>query len=123
MEVRNYETMFVLTPVLSDEQLQKTIGKIGDFLREKKAEIIHEDRIGLKKLAYPIQHKSTGVYCLFEFRATSDVVAALETEYRREEKIIRFLTLALERHGVEYNEKKRNGIWDKKEKIKKTEAA
>jgi small subunit ribosomal protein S6 len=113
----------VLTPVLSEEQLQETIDKFRRFLQEKKAEIVHEDKIGLKKLAYPIQRKSTGVYHLFEFKATSDVISALETEYRREEKVIRFLTLALEKHGVEYNDKKRSGVWDTKKEIKKKAAA
>ncbi|HAN49562.1 MAG TPA: 30S ribosomal protein S6 [Amoebophilaceae bacterium] len=123
MELRNYETMFVLTPVLSEEQLQETIDKFRGFLQGKKADILHEDKIGLKKLAYPIQRKSTGVYHRFEFKAPPDVISALETEYRREEKIIRFLTFALEKHGVEYNEKKRSGVWDKKNEPKKKEAA
>jgi small subunit ribosomal protein S6 len=123
MELRNYETVFVITPVLSEEQLQETIGKFRSFLQENKAEIVHEDKIGLKKLAYPIQRKSTGVYHLFEFRATPDVIGRLETEYRREEKVIRFLTFALEKYGVEYNDKKRSGVWDTKKEIKKKVAA
>ena len=114
MELRNYETVFVLTPVLSEEQLQEVINKFRSFLEEKKAEIVHEDKIGLKKLSYPIQHKHTGVYHLFEFRATPDVINALEIEYRREERINRILTFCLDKHGVEYNMKKRSGVWDKK---------
>ncbi|MHA7877536.1 MAG: 30S ribosomal protein S6 [Bacteroidota bacterium] len=123
MKLRNYETMFVLTPVLSDEQLQEVINKIRNFLQENKAEIVHEDKIGLKKLAYPIQHKSTGFYHLFEFKATPEMIIALETEYRREEAIIRFMTLTLDKHGVEYNDKKRRGVWDRKTEAKKKEAA
>ena len=123
MELKNYETVFVLTPVLSEEQIQETINKFRSFLQNKETEIIHEDKIGLRKLAYPIQHKSTGVYHLFEFRATPAVISTLETEYRREERIMRFLTLSLEKHGVEYNEKKRSGVWDKKSEPKKEVAA
>lgn len=123
MELRNYETVFVLTPVLSEEQLQETVDKFRSFLQERKAEIVHENKIGLKKLAYPIQRKSTGVYHLFEFKATPDVIGALEIEYRREEKIIRFLTFALEKHGVAYNDKKRSGVWDKKIEPKKEAVA
>lgn len=123
MELRNYETVFVLTPVLSVEQLQETVDKFRSFLREKKAEIIHEGEMGLRKLAYPIQHKSTGFYHLFEFKSTPDIVGMLETEYRREEKVIRFLTFALEKHGVEYNEKKRKGVWDKAIESKKEAVA
>jgi small subunit ribosomal protein S6 len=123
VELRNYETVFVLTPVLSEVQLQETIDKFRSFLQERKAEIVHENKIGLKKLAYPIRRKSTGVYHLFEFKATPDVIGALEIEYRREEKIIRFLTFALEKHGVVYNDKKRSGVWDKKNEPKKEAAA
>ena len=123
MKLKSYETMFVLTPVLSEEQLQETIDKFRSFLQEKKAEIIHEGKIGLRKLAYPIQHKSTGFYHLFEFKAAPDIIGMLETEYRREEKVIRFLTFALEKHGVEYNDKKRRGVWDKKTEPKKEAVA
>jgi small subunit ribosomal protein S6 len=123
MKLKSYETMFVLTPVLSEEQLQETIDKFRSFLKEKKAEIIHEGKIGLKKLAYPIQNKSTGFYHLFEFKAAPDLVGMLETEYRREEKVIRFLTFALEKHGIEYNDKKRRGVWDKETGPKKEAVA
>jgi small subunit ribosomal protein S6 len=123
VELRSYETVFVLTPVLSEVQLQETVDKFRSFLQERKAEIIHENKIGLKKLAYPIQRKSTGVYHLFEFKAAPDVIGALEIEYRREEKIIRFLTFALERHGLAYNDKKRSGVWDKKNEPKKEAVA
>lgn len=114
MEPRNYETVFILTPVLSKEQQQDLISKVKLFLQERKAEIVHEDKMGLRKLAYPIQRKSTGVYHMFEFKATPDVISALETEYRREERIIRFLTSCLDKHGVSYNTKKRSGVWDNK---------
>mmetsp|Transcript_9666 Transcript_9666/g.22205 ORF Transcript_9666/g.22205 Transcript_9666/m.22205 type:complete len:124 (-) Transcript_9666:3228-3599(-) len=123
MKTKNYETVLILTPVLSEQQLQETIGKVRSFLEENKVEIIHEDKIGLQKLAYPIQHKSTGVYHLFEFRAKPEVIQVLEVYYRREERIIRFLTLALDRHGVVYNDKKRSGFWDNKAELKKKVAA
>ncbi|XWN34610.1 MAG: 30S ribosomal protein S6 [Roseivirga sp.] len=121
MELKNYETILILTPVLSEEQLEEATHKFRSFLQEKKVTIVHEDKIGLKKLAYPIQHKSTGFYHLFEFKAAPDVISALETEYRRDERIIRFSTFALDKHGVEYNEKKRNGVPTEEKKLKKEE--
>jgi small subunit ribosomal protein S6 len=123
MELRNYETVFVTTPVLSEEQLQEVISKFRSFLEEREVEIVHEDRMGLKKLSYSIQRKHTGIYHLFEFRAIPSVISALETEYKREERIIRFLTLSLDKHGVEYNDKKRSGVWSTKKEIKKEVAA
>lgn len=123
MSLRNYETTFVLTPVLSAEQAQTVIDKFRHLLQEKKADIVHEDKIGLKKLAYPIQNKSMGVYHLFEFTATPAIVMALETAYRREETILRFLTITLDKHGVAYNTQKRSGGWEKHSGTKKKTAA
>jgi len=107
MNKRNYETLFVLTPVLSDEQIQETTGKVVNFLKNNKSEIVYESGSELKKLSYPIDGKLSGVYNVIEFRASPDVVKLLEIEYKREEKIIRFLTIVLDKHGIAYNEKKR----------------
>lgn len=123
MELRNYETTFILTPVLSSEQQKEVIGKFRSYLQEKKAEIIHEDKIGLKRLAYPIQHKTTGVYHVFEFKATPNVISGLETEYRRDERVIRSLTFVLDKHAVDYNTQKRNSATAKKSEPKKEVAA
>jgi len=123
MELRNYETTFILTPVLSAEQVKETIDKFRNYLQEKKAEIVHEDKMGLKKLAYPIQHKNTGVYHLFEFKATPDIISGLETAYKRDERVIRFLTFALDKHAVEYNVQKRSDAKAKKTETKKEVAA
>ncbi len=118
MDLRNYETVFILTPVLNKEQTEEAITKFRDFLLEKKAEIVHIDPIGLKKLAYPIQHKLTGIYHLIEFKATPDVITALETAYKRDERVIRFLTFALDKHAVDYNDRKRKGTLSPKHETK-----
>jgi small subunit ribosomal protein S6 len=109
MPLKNYETVFILTPVLANEVAQGIITKFRNFLLEKGGEIIHEEAIGLKKLAYPIQQKNTGIYHLIEFKADPQIIASLETAYKREEYIMRFLTFALDKHAVEYNDKKRKG--------------
>jgi len=117
MKLKNYETVFVLTPVLTSEQTEGTITKFRNFLLEKEAELVHEEAIGLKKLAYPIQHKNTGIYHLIEFKAKPEVIATLEIAYKRDENIIRFLTFALDKDGTEYNEQKRNGTLQLKKHI------
>lgn len=104
---RNYETVFILTPVLSDVQMKETVEKFRNFLTEQGANIIHEDHWGLKKLAYPIQHKSTGFYHLIEFEAEGTIIEKLEIQFRRDERIIRFLTMKMDKYAVEYSEKKR----------------
>jgi small subunit ribosomal protein S6 len=102
-----YETVFIMTPVLSEEQMKETVAKYQKFLKDKGAEIVFEDNWGLRKLAYPIQKKSTGFYYLIEFKAEGDFVADLELNYKRDERIIRHLTVKLDKHAIAYNEKKR----------------
>jgi small subunit ribosomal protein S6 len=109
MNLKNYETVFVLTPVLNKEQITATIAKFREILLEKNAEIVYEEDMGIKKLAYPIQHKNTGIYYLIEFKATPDTISILETGYKRDENVMRFLTFSLDKHGVLYNEQKRKG--------------
>jgi small subunit ribosomal protein S6 len=105
--MNRYETVFIITPVLSDVQMKETVDKFRSFLSEQGAEIVHEEHWGLKKLAYPIQHKSTGFYHLIEFAAEGTVIEKLEIQFRRDEKIIRFLTMKMDKYAVEYSEKKR----------------
>ncbi len=118
MELRNYETVFILTPVLSDTQMKDTVGKFTSILKENGAELINEENWGLKKLAYPIQHKKTGFYNLVEFKATPETIAKLELEFRRDERVMRFLTVALDKYAVAYAEKRRNGFSKSKEEAK-----
>lgn len=118
MELKNYETVFILTPVLSDVQMKDAVDKFKGALTEHGAEIVHEENWGLKKLAYPIQHKTTGFYHLMEFKGEPSVVDALELEYRRDEKVMRFLTVSLDKHALEYNEKRRRGEFNKQNEVK-----
>jgi len=103
-----YETVFIMTPVLSDDQMKETVAKYQKLLRDKGAEIVFEDNWGLRKLAYPIQKKSTGFYYLLEFRSDEEtLIHDIELAFKRDERIIRFLTVKLDKHAVAYNEKKR----------------
>ena len=106
---RQYETVFIITPLLTDEQMKEVVAKFRQVLKDNKAELIHEENLGLKKFAYPIKKKSTGFYQLFEFRSNPDFVAQLETEFKRDERIMRFLTVHLDKYGIEFNEKRRKG--------------
>jgi small subunit ribosomal protein S6 len=105
--VRQYETVFIMTPVLSEDQVKETVKKFSDFLLSKGAEIVYQNNWGLRKLAYPIQKKSTGFYHLIEFKAEGSIINELEVTFKRDERVIRFLTMVLNKHAVAYNEKKR----------------
>jgi small subunit ribosomal protein S6 len=121
--MQNYETVFILNPVLSDDQAKDTVDKFVKVLKKAKAEILNTEQWGLKKMAYPINKKSTGFYNLIEFTAETSVINTLETEYRRDESVMRFLTTALDKHAVVYNERRRKGEFRNKDKktAKKTE--
>ena len=94
--MNQYETVFILTPVLSDDQMKEAVNKFRGILTDNGAEIINEENWGLKKLAYAIEKKSTGFYILMEFN------------FRRDEKVLRFLTIKMEKYAAEYAEKRRN---------------
>jgi small subunit ribosomal protein S6 len=111
--MKNYETVFILNPVLSEDQAKDTVEKFVKVLTNTKANVINVEKWGLKKLAYPIQHKSTGFYNLIEFAAESNAVAVLETEFRRDESVMRFLTTVLDKFAVEYNTRRRKGEFNK----------
>ena len=105
--MNQYETVFILTPVLSEEQMKETVKKYTDFLTNKGAEIVYTNNWGMRKLAYPIKKKSSGFYYLIEFKAEGNVIADLEVAYKRDERLLRFLTVSLDKHAIAYNEKKR----------------
>ena len=113
--LKQYETVFIITPVLSEVQMKEAVSKFKGYLAEHGAEVVHADNWGLKKLAYPIQKKTTGFYNLIEFKAEPTLIEKLETEYRRDERIIRFLTFAMDKFAVEYSEKKRSKLEKKAE--------
>ena len=113
--MNQYETVFILTPVLSDEQMKEAVNKFKGVLTKAVAEIINEENWGLKKLAYTIDKKNTGFYVLIEFKAEPQVLKTLEVAYRREEKVLRFLTVKMEKYAAEYAEKRRKNKSNKEE--------
>ena len=108
VHMNRYETVFIMTPVLSAEQVAETVSKFRAFVTEKGGKVVHEDAWGLRKLAYPIQKKSTGFYHLMEFEADGNAILPFETEFRRDERIIRFLTTKMDKHHIAYAEGRRN---------------
>lgn len=105
--MNQYETVFILTPVLSDDQMKETVAKFKKLLTDNGAEIVNEEAWGLKKLAYNIQKKSSGFYTLLEYKAEPTVINTLETGFRRDEKVIRYMTVKLEKYAAQYAEKRR----------------
>lgn len=119
--LNQYETVFIVTPVLSEEQMKETVQKFRKYLKDNGAEMVHEEDWGLKKLAYPIQKKSTGFYHLFEYKLEGNEIDKLEVTFKRDERILRFLTVKLDKYAIAYNEKKRMKAKEKKEEEAKNQ--
>ena len=105
--MNHYETVFILNPVLSEDQIKETVKKYEDFLVSNGAKMVSKEDWGLKKLAYPIQNKKSGFYHLFEYTVPGDVVNTLEVEFRRDERFMRYLTVALDKHAIPWAERRR----------------
>ncbi len=112
--MNNYETVFILTPVLSDVQMKEAVEKFKDLLKNQGAEIVNEEDWGLRKLAYPIDKKTTGFYTFLEFKADPSVIDTLEVNFRRDERVVRFLTVKQDKFAHEYALKRRNNKSGKK---------
>ncbi len=113
--MNNYETVFIATPVLSDVQFKELVSKFQGIITENGGQIVHEEDWGLRKLAYPIQKKTTGFYYLIQFKAEGTLIDKIETQYRRDERVIRFLTFGMDKYAVEYAEKRINKNKESKE--------
>ena len=112
--LNHYETVFITTPVLSEIQIKEAVEKFKNAITENGGSIEHEEAWGLRKLAYPIQKKTTGCYHLLQFEAEGSLVDKLETAYRRDERVIRFLTFRLDKYAYEYALKRRSKNQEKK---------
>lgn len=119
--MNRYETVFIMTPVLSEDQAAETVKDYKKNLKDRGAKVSHEVDWGLRKLAYPIQKKTTGFYYLLEFEADGEVIDPLEIEFKRDERVIRWLITRMDKHHVKYAEGRRD-VKLNKQKPSKTEA-
>ena len=118
-----YETVLILTPVLSEDDAKKSIGNYVELLKSQGAEIVHEEHWGLKNLRYQIGKKTTGIYHVVEYRATGKAVETLEIAFRRDENVLRFLTVKLDKYAIKYNDDKRAGKVGRNKKVNAKEEA
>ena len=105
--MNQYETVFILNPVLSETQIEEAVQKYVELIKTQKGSMSNQENWGLKKLAYPIENKKSGFYHLFEYAAPNDAVSALEVEFRRDERVMRYLTVKLDKHGQAWDEKRK----------------
>jgi len=108
--MNQYETVFILNPVLSEKQIEEAVQKYTSFIKTQKGKLSNQENWGLKKLSYPIENKKSGFYHLFDFTAAPKVVHALELEFRRDERVMRYLTVKLDKHAEAWAEKRRERL-------------
>ena len=113
--MRQYEVTFIVDPVLSGDEIKEAAQTYVDLVGNEKNKIVHVDEMGLRQLAYPINKRTSGVYYCVEFQNEDGIfIPKMELALRRDERIMRFLTVKLDRYGVKYNDDKRNGLIGKK---------
>ena len=122
----HYETVIIFSPLLSDDDVKREVSRYTKMVTDGGATILEERQWGLRQLAYPIEGKSNGIYYIMEFAGPGTLHQKLEVEFKRDENIMRWLTVALDKYGVEYNDKRRKGLVGKKKESadeKKTNVA
>ena len=122
--MKDYEVTFIVNPVLSGDEIKSTAQTYIDKIGSDERTITNVDEMGLRQLAYPIKNKTTGIYYCVEFKTpTGAFISELELALRRDERIMRFLSVSLDKYGVKYNDDKRNGkIGKVKPKAKKSDS-
>lgn len=101
MNKRTYESVVIINAALEDEQIDATIARIQEIITTHGGEIVDVDKWGRKRLAYPIKKAKSGYYAVFRFTASTDLIAALERNYRLDENIVRYLTISLDKFALE----------------------
>ena len=105
--MNQYETVFILNPVLSEKQVEEAVQKYTSFLKTQKGKLSNQENWGLRKLAYPIENKKSGFYHLLEFATPQDIVSELELEFRRDERVMRYLTVKLDKNAKAWADKRK----------------
>jgi len=91
--MNNYETLFVIKPTLTDEEREAQIAKVTEVLEREGAKILATNRMGMRKLAYPVAKNERGFYTIIYFNAEGSVIAEFERNLKFNEEIIKYLTV------------------------------
>jgi len=91
--MNNYETLYVLKPTLTDEETAANIAKIEEILVKNGAEILATNKMGMRRLAYPVEKNERGVYTIVYFKAEGTIVNELERNLKFNEEVIKYLTV------------------------------
>ena len=113
----NYETVFIINPVLSEKQVEDTVKKYKKKLESLKAKFICNESLGFKELSYSINNKKSGFFHLFQYESNNiNIIKKIETDLKRDRTILRYLTVSLCKDGIEFNARRAKGEFNKKKK-------
>ena len=110
MTSKHYETVFILSPLCQESIRDEVVTRFEGIIKSNQGTVVSTDNWGLKELSFTVRKQNTGYYFSMEFSGPGIVVSALETAYKREENILRYLIVALDKHAVDYNERRRKGL-------------
>jgi len=88
-----YETLFIVKPTLTEEEINAQIEKVKAILTKEGAELVATDDMGMRKLAYPVQKSTRGYYTVLFFKADGAFISELERNLKINEEVIKFLTV------------------------------
>jgi small subunit ribosomal protein S6 len=88
-----YETMYILSPDIPEEEVETHVNKYRDLVTEAGAEVLDTQMRGKRRLAYPIAKHREGIYVQLNHNGDGQQVATLERAMRLSEDVIRYLTV------------------------------
>lgn len=114
-----YETTFLVAPDLDEAGYKAVVKKFEDIIRKGEGEITNIEHWGKKQLAYPIERNSHAYYCYVEYTSPGELIGVMEQEFLYDERILRYLSVKVEKHHAAFNKKRREqGFGKKKEEAR-----
>ena len=111
--MNNFEATLLISPDLTVKKIESIEKLFEKNVKSFGCSIIAKENWGLKKFAYPIQNKKSGFYHLIEYQGSVGVSKNIELEFRRDERFMRYLTVKLEKHALDWSEKRRKKLKEK----------
>jgi len=93
INMRKYETIFILQPELSEDDIKSVTAKAQDVISTYKGECFRMDDWGIRKLAYPIKKSARGRYYYLRFDGNSALISELERRLRLDDKVLRYQSI------------------------------
>jgi small subunit ribosomal protein S6 len=98
--VRYYEAIYIVHPNLEDEGLTKLVNETKDMLKKREGEVVYEEVLGKKRLAYSIQRQRFGTYVLLQFRGDGSGNARLNQDLELYDDILAHMIVRIDEDEV-----------------------